>query len=135
MPTLQPKSDEMRALYWRDEILQVMFWLQGEGFGQRIDPRLLERFLGVDSEIGISYLDRMVQEGFLRRTADARYELTSRGHSEGARIFGEEFADLTKPSHGECGPDCWCHASAEEAEACHQERLEHGHDHHHDYEF
>lgn len=124
MTTLQPKSEELRALYWRDEILQVMFWLKGEGFGERLDPGLLQRFLGVDAAIGIQYLNRMVEEGFLRRTAGERYELTERGHAEGARIFQEEFSELTKPTHGECGPDCWCHTSLEEAEVCAQERTE-----------
>lgn len=133
MTTLQPKSDEMRALYWRDEILQVMFWLQGEGIGEQIDSKLLKRFLGVDAHIGLQYLDRMVSEGFLRRALDGTYELTERGRSEGARIFSEEFADLTKPSHGDCGPDCWCHASLDEAEACANERLEFGRSHSHDH--
>ena len=45
--SVEPKSETLRALYWRDEILQVMFWLRGEGFGEQVDPHLLERFLGV----------------------------------------------------------------------------------------
>ena len=54
-----PKSEALRALYWRSEILQVMFWLKGEGFGDQVDATLLERFLGVDSHIGVQYLDRL----------------------------------------------------------------------------
>lgn len=119
----QPKSDTLRALYWRDEILQLMFWLQGEGFGDRVDPSLLERFLGVEAAVGIRYLDRLVGDDLLARDADGHYGLTDDGHRLGARVFADEFADLTKPAHGECGPDCWCHASPEEAEACHETRL------------
>lgn len=114
----EPKSDALRALYWRDEILQLMFWIQGEGFGDRIDPSLLERFLGVDARVGLSYLDRLVAEGLLCWDAEGRYMLTEDGHRHGARVFADEFADLTQPGHGECGADCWCHASSEEAEAC-----------------
>src|SRR5215213_4841756 len=55
----EPKSDALRALYWRDEILQLMFWIRGEGFGEAIDPALLERFLGVEAEVGIRYLDHL----------------------------------------------------------------------------
>lgn len=128
MSLAEPKTEALRALYWRDEILQVMFWLQGEGFGDQVDPKLLERFLGVDSDIGIQYLDRMVAEGYLNEGA-GRYELTERGQAEGGRIFSEEFAELTRPTHGECGPDCWCHASPDEAEACVEERLDHKHVH------
>src|SRR6266508_159514 len=51
-----PKSDALRALYWRSEILQVMYWLRGEGFGDQVDPGLLERFLGVDARLGVQYL-------------------------------------------------------------------------------
>ena len=117
-----PKSEALRALFWRDEILQVMFWIKGEGFGDRVDPRVLERFLGVDAAVGVKYLDRLVGEGLLARVGDG-YELTDEGHRHGARVFADEFAELTRPGHGECGPDCWCHASPEEAEACVEERL------------
>lgn len=122
----EPKSDALRALFWRDEILQMMFWIQGEGFGDRVDTSLLERFLGVDADIGVKYLDRLVAEGLLVRHEDGTYELTPEGHEHGARVFADEFSELTKPGHGECGPDCWCHASPDEAEACAQERLSHG---------
>ena len=120
----QPKSEALRALYWRDEILQVMFWIKGEGFGEHVDPAVLERFLGVEASIGLGYLDRLVDEDLLVRTPDGQYGLTATGHEYGAGVFADEFADLTRPAHGECGPDCWCHASVEEAEACAAERLE-----------
>ena len=67
MRPAEPKSEALRALYWRDEILQVMFWLRGEGFGDNADAPLIERFLGVDANIGIRYLDRLVEEGYLTR--------------------------------------------------------------------
>lgn len=114
----EPKSDALRALYWRDEILQLMFWVQGEGLGEKIDPGLLERFLGVDAQEGIRHLDQLVDEGLLSCDAEGRYRLTAEGHRHGARVFADEFADLTQPGHGECGADCWCHASSEEADAC-----------------
>jgi hypothetical protein len=65
-----PKSEALRALYWRSEILQVMFWLKGEGFGDQVDATLLERFLGVDSHIGVQYLDRLVTEGYVERIGE-----------------------------------------------------------------
>lgn len=119
----EPKSEALRALYWRDEILQLMFWIQGEGFGDDVDPVLLKRFLGVDAEVGVRYLDRLVEEALLSRGVDGRYALTPRGHQHGARVFADDFAELTRPGHGECGPDCWCHSSPEEAEACADRRL------------
>ncbi|MPY80607.1 MAG: hypothetical protein GEV04_19590 [Actinophytocola sp.] len=99
-----------------------MFWVKGEGFGDAVDAELLERFLGVRAEVGLTYLDRLVGEGLIERDAAARYRLTSSGHEQGARVFAAEFAEITQPGHGECGPDCWCHMSADEAEACLVER-------------
>lgn len=129
-----PKSEALRELYWRSEILQVMYWLRGEsrsvrresggrvdGFGEVVDAEMIERFLGVDADIGITYLDRLVTEGYLER-ADDGYRLSERGLEEGAEEFAAAFSDLTGPAHGECSADCWCHVSADEAEACAEER-------------
>lgn len=119
----EPKSPALRQLYWRDEILQVMFWIEGEGLGDEVDLRTLERFLGVKGEVVARYLERLVVEGFLDPVDGGRYRLSTRGRADGGRIFAEEFAELTRPGHGECGLDCWCHSSPEEAEACTDERL------------
>jgi hypothetical protein len=124
-----PKSDSLRALYWRSEILQVMFWLRGEGFGDLVDAPMIEQFLGVDANIGVTYLARLVDEGYLVRDGDW-FSLSDRGREEGAMEFAASFSDLTRPTHGECSADCWCHSSAEEASACAAERALHGeHEH------
>jgi hypothetical protein len=124
-----PKSEALQALYWRSEILQVMYWLRGEGFGDQLDPVLLERFLGVDAEIGVQYLDRLAEEGYVERAGD-RYALSELGRREGALEFATSFSELTRPTHGECSADCWCHNSPEEAAACQAERATaHDHDH------
>jgi hypothetical protein len=126
-----PKSDGLRALYWRSEILQVMFWLRGEGFGDLVDAPMIQQFLGVDAAVGVTYLDRLVDEGYLHRDGEW-YSLSEQGRQEGAMEFAASFSDLTRPTHGECSDDCWCHNSAEEASACAAERAGHdheGHDH------
>ena len=121
-----PKSGALRALYWRSEILQVMYWLRGEGFGDFVDAPLLERFLGVNADIGLTYLDRLVDEGYLQRDGEW-FVLSESGLEQGAVEFATSFSDLTRPAHGECSDDCWCHASVEEAEACAAERTGHQH--------
>ncbi len=118
----QPKSEALRALYWREEILQVVFWIKGEGFGDVVDAEMLGRFLGLGAEEGLGYVDRLIADGYLERAGDG-FRLSAKGEEDGKRIFADEFADLTKPSHGECGVDCWCHSSDEEAEACAAERV------------
>jgi hypothetical protein len=116
-----PKSEGLRALYWRSEILQVMYWLRGEGLGDVVDAGLLDRFLGVDAQIGVGYLDRLEADGYLERV-DGGYVLSELGLEEGKTEFALSFADLTRPAHGECSADCWCHNSVEEAIACATER-------------
>jgi hypothetical protein len=116
-----PKSEALRKMYWRSEILQVMYWLRGEGLGEVADGTLLERFLGVQAEVGVRYLDQLVTDGYLEPVAGG-YVLSERGLAEGRTEFALSFADLTRPSHGECSDDCWCHASAEEALACAADR-------------
>jgi len=77
-----PKSAALRALYWRSEILQVMYWLRGEGLGEVADAQLLERFLGVEADIGVSYLDRLALDGYLE-LAPGGYVLSEVGLREG----------------------------------------------------
>ena len=118
-----PKSEALRALYWRSEILQVMFWLRGEGLGDVVDAPLLERFLGVDAAVGVGYLDRLVADGYLDWVPGG-YVLSDAGLQEGRTEFALSFSDLTRPAHGECSADCWCHSSVEEALACAAERAQ-----------
>ncbi len=116
-----PKSEALRTMYWRSEILQVMYWLRGEGLGDVVDAALLERFLGVDAAHGTGYLDRLVTDGYLD-CVPGGYTLSESGLTEGKTEFALSFADLTRPAHGECSADCWCHNSVEEAVACAAER-------------
>ncbi len=122
-----PKSPALRQLYWRSEILQLMYWLRGEGLADVVDAPLMERFLGVEAAVGLSFLSQLVDDGYLERRADG-FVLSERGLEEGKTEFALSFADLTRPAHGECSADCWCHVSAEEAAACAAERAE-GHSH------
>lgn len=117
-----PKSEALRALYWRSEILQVMYWLRGEGLGEVVDAGLLERFLGVEAEVGVGYLDRLVVDGYLDLAPGGGYVMSESGLAEGKTEFALSFAELTRPTHGECSADCWCKNSVEEAIACAAER-------------
>lgn len=103
-----------------------MYWVEGEGFATDLSPADLERFLGLESGHAVGYLEQMVSDGYLTSLGD-RFSLTELGRSDGARAFADEFADLTKPGHGECGDDCWCHSSVEEALACANDRFETAH--------
>ena len=110
-------------LFWRDEILQVMYWLAGEGLGDEVGPPTLKTFLGGDEPNLVVLMDQMVQEGFLEAKSRSLYRLTPLGNDAGKRSFAIEFEGLLGQAHGECGPDCWCHKSAARAAQCASERL------------
>ena len=101
-----PGRTALQAMYWRSEILQVMVWMRGEGFGEEVDTKILQRFLGVDAETGLEHLDGMVADGYVVRVDDGRYKLSEVGQKEGALDFISSFEELQRTAHGECGPDC-----------------------------
>jgi hypothetical protein len=118
--------DELEALRIRDEVLQAMYWMQSEGIGSAPTAAELARFLAVPAGTLTPYLERFARDGYLHHAGDG-YRLSKRGEEAGKRTFAEEFADLTRPTHGECDEDCWCHESPEEAARCLEERTGHAH--------
>ena len=121
-------ADDRRSLseeylFWRDEILQVMYWLAGEGLGDEVGPATLKTFLGGDEPALIAVLGQMANEGFIEAMATGLFKLTPLGTDAGKRSFALEFEGLLGQAHGECGPDCWCHTSAARAAQCATERL------------
>ena len=120
--------DELEVLRVRDEVLQAMYWMRAEGLAETPSAPELARFLAVPADTLALYLDRFTADGYLERV-DGGYRLSASGEEAGKRTFAEEFADLTKPGHGECDDDCWCHDSPEEAARCMEDRAEHAHAH------
>ena len=119
---------ELEALKVRDEVLQAMYWMRAEGLAEAPSADELARFLAVPAETLRPYLERFVADGHLE-PAGSGYRLTPSGEDAGKRTFAEEFADMTKPGHGECDDDCWCHDSPEAAADCLEERAGHAHAH------
>ena len=117
-PTDEPRTPELEFLFWRDEILQVMYWMLGEGFGAEVGPAQVRVFLGGDEPHLLAIMDRVTEEGFLRAMDGGRYCLTELGKDAGKRAFAMEFEGLTGQAHGECDDDCWCHTSAARAAEC-----------------
>jgi hypothetical protein len=118
--------DELEVLRVRDEVLQAMYWMRAEGIADAPSAGELARFLAVPPETLGPFLDRFVADGLLEREGPV-IRLTADGERLGKRAFADEFADMTKPGHGECDDDCWCHESPEEAARCLEERTGHVH--------
>src|SRR5215510_9411319 len=111
--------DPVEELKRRDEILQVMFWLQAEGLGPDVAPSDLLRFVDDPGAVDMA-LSRLVGDGYvtteLGPVSSARYRLTTFGLEEGRRRFFDEFEPyLARHAHGECGAaDCSCHSGGAE---------------------
>jgi len=118
--------DELEVLRVRDEVLPAMYWMRSEGLAERATPAALASFLAVPVATLVPYLERFAADGLLE-LGERGYGLTDEGTALGKRGFADEFADMTKPGHGECDDDCWCHDSPEAAAACIEERRGHQH--------
>jgi len=111
--------DPVEELKRCDEILQVMFWLQGEGLGPDVAPADLLRFVDDAAAVHMA-LARLVEDGYVEAEGEmpdaVRYRLTRLGLEEGRRRFLDEFEPyLARHAHGECGTaDCDCHAGGAE---------------------
>ncbi len=110
--------DPVDGLKQRDEILQIMFWLHGEGLGPDVAVPDILRFVDDESSVRRA-LGQLVEDGHLEVLGDRgeapRYRLTATGIVEGRRRFMDEFEPyLAKHGHGECGSaDCDCHSGGE----------------------
>jgi hypothetical protein len=107
----------LQDIYWRDEILQLMYWLKGEGLLEEVNADDLRRFLEAAPGHLEEQLAQLVQGGYLEPVPEAsmRYRLSAIGIEEGRRRFVDEFAPyLGRESHGECGDAaCECHTAGE----------------------
>jgi hydrogenase maturation protease len=116
---LEPAADPVDGLKQRDEILQIMFWLHGEGLGPDVTVPDILRFVDDERAVGQA-LGQLVEDGQVHALGDPgatlRYRLTESGLREGRRRFLDEFEPyLARHAHGECGSaDCDCHRGGRE---------------------
>lgn len=106
---VSPTGSALDDLAVRDEILQVIYWYRGEGFGAQVAARDLQTFLTLPESTVAAQLERMVTDGYLERVAQTpapSYAFTPYGEREGARRFADEFSGLTGQAHGDCPPNC-----------------------------
>ncbi len=112
---LDPEIGDLRS---RDEILQVMYWMTGEGLGNEFSVNDLRKFLQSEQTVLARDLELMVSSGLLE-SRDTRFALTEQGKAEGGRRFADEFESMVKPGHFECDePDCDCHNPETTGEVC-----------------
>ena len=99
------EKSPLRALFWKDEILQVLYWMKGEGLGKEVTAPQVVNLLHTNLDNLRFHLDKLSNEGFLSKK-NTFYQLTEMGNKEAGRRFADAFSGLQKAGHGECGPDC-----------------------------
>lgn len=98
-------ATRLQQLARREDVLQICYWFQGEGFGDIYTAALLRPFLNCDETQIDAALHELAERGALQRV-DAGYRFTASGRREAGRLFADEFADFQKQGHGECAAGC-----------------------------
>ncbi len=112
------------ALFWREEILQVLYWMEGEGLETSVPFNRLMVLLNTTSENLLFHLKKNTEAGYLQTEQDELTEncsvkMTTFGKKEAGGIFRNAFEGMQKGGHGECGPDCeFCYSEGEKLEDC-----------------
>jgi len=105
------EKSPLRALFWKDEILQILYWMDGEGFGKEVIVAQVLALLNTNKENLLYHLQKMVDDHVLSSkndtiTESAVVSLSTDSKKEAGKRFAEAFQGYQKAGHGECGPDC-----------------------------
>ena len=102
------QTSELNRLVDCEEVLEICYWYQGEGFGEVYNPDLLNTFLHCEADAIEYSLAELHRQGFLDIAPGAitGYKFTESGKKKGGRLFADSFAELQKASHGECAAGC-----------------------------
>ena len=118
-------SDEGRTIRLRDEILELLYWLEGEGFHAHATVDGMMRFLAFPLAEVRSTVEHLIINADISPSPDGTFRLTEAGRREAGRRFADDFAPLLRQGHGECNdPACECHENPDAAAECHRRSCE-----------
>lgn len=128
--------DSLDSLFWREEILQVLYWMQGEGLAEAVPVSRLLSLLSTSTPNLLLHLQKNIEAGYLKTNDDevnenSSVQLTAEGKKEAGGIFRNAFEGMQKGGHGECGHDCeFCYHEGEKLEDCVHNCADSRHHHH-----
>ena len=123
-------GDAGREIAREDELLELLYWFEGEGFGGVATLDGIVRFTSLDEPLVRQTLARLIARGdvVVDASRGEEYCLTEPGRREAARRFAAEFAPMLSQGHGECSdPNCDCHTSEGGAADCRARSQPHTH--------
>ena len=122
--------DAGREIAREDELLELLYWFEGEGFAGVATLEGIVRFTSIDEPLVRETLGRLIARGdvVVDAASGEQYRLSGPGRRGAARRFAAEFAPMLSQGHGECSdPDCDCHTSEGGAADCHARSRPHTH--------
>ena len=115
-------SGALARLVEGEEVLQICYWYQGEGLGDRFSPQAVMPFLQSDPDLVAETFESLAATGDLARDGNA-YVFTDKGRRKAGRMFFDTFTEFQQGGHGECHAGC-----CDEDENCeHHDHALHGH--------
>lgn len=117
-------NNAVDILFWREEILQVLYWMEGEGLAEAVPFNRLLSLLNTSNDNLLFHLKKNIEEGYLKSNVEllnenSSVQLTPAGKKEAGGIFRNAFEGMQKGGHGECGPDCeFCYEDGEKLDDC-----------------
>lgn len=107
----------------RDELLELLYWLEGEQITNAATIAAMARFLVAPEDEVAATMRELVARGDVEPAGDAEFRLTASGRLDAKRGFAETFAGMTGQGHGECNdPTCDCHTNPNGAAECQAHR-------------
>ncbi|WP_270933184.1 hypothetical protein [Falsiroseomonas oryzae] len=89
----------------REEIMQICYWYQGEGFGERFSPAAVMPFLNLDRALVADIFEALAADGTMEKSFGT-YAFTAGGKRGAGRLFVETFTEFQTGTHGECTAGC-----------------------------
>ena len=92
-------DNSLDELIYKEEILEICFWYQGEGFGNEFTAQALSPFLNQPTEKVESVLQELCGTGRMEQTASGSYQFLEAGTKEGGQLFiAVSYTHLTLPT-------------------------------------
>jgi len=107
-PEITETDNALDRLVTREQVLEICFWYNGEGFGDVYSAATLAPFLNSDTGAIDKALKELVADGSLQAASGLQpgYQFTAKGKRQGGRMFADTFSDYQRQGHGECPDGC-----------------------------
>ncbi len=101
----QVEKSPLRALFWKDEILQILYWMDGEGFGKDVPASQILALLNTNKDNLHYHLEKLVKDKVLNANTTSvddstMISLSGDAKKEAGTRFAEAFQGYQKAGHG-----------------------------------